>query len=1060
MRRLWLIPVLAWLAAGFYQLEFQTDPLDLLPADLPEVRGLKWQQERLIDPDETLITISGTAEEAEAAAESLAAFVGEQADVGKCRWQRDLADNAAFVADMTAYLWLNGDTNDFAALTKRLEPEALKERLQSIMERLAVTLSPEEIARLSFDPCGLLEMPAAKRLLSGQSLDPFQLADGTFRVVRVQPTERLVDHWACIRWMKSLRLHVAGWKLRNPERAETVGAITGRPSFVAESASTMERDMKRAIPMTALLVGILFWLTHRRWRPVALLVALLTGVLFVTVAVGGWMFEVLNAISLGFAAILLGVCADYALVLYGEYRESGDAAKACDSASHGILWSAFTTAIAFASLVLGGLPGLGQLGLLVAVGVMVGAVVFVRFFLRGVGTVNVREDKEVKFSVPAIRCGLGVLSVCVVTVLVVRGVPGFTTSGDALQTSDSEAMAGVRQISQHMVGNADGWLVFVIADEERNESLHQRLRQLDGKLSSLKENRLIDGYMLPLDLVWRPDIRPNWELKKSLLSRTNEIQKIVLDAGFEEGALELQRAVFAHWDDSVQGKELLSTKDARELVGQASWAEGRTVIAAGWVDPATGSERVVSEISAMDGVIVASWGLLGESVWRRVGERLSILFWVLCPLVLVSLWFALGRWLSVATCIGALSLGLGFLLTVMNLAGCQWNIINVAALPVLLGLGVDYSIHLLLSRHRHEGSLERTWNATGRSILLCAATSLAAFGSLAFASNPVLSEFGRVCAVGVFAMWLAANLAVFSGLGREAQRITGPSSSYGATAWRLGLTLIRMIPRGVAVAVARSLTVFYARLRPERLAVVRKNLLPVADDAAGHSMSLFGNFGEKLVDLWRFEAGCSMADGFGEWRGWGKIQTAQEEGNGVLLVTVHLGNWELGSAAIKAKGMDLVVLSNPEPDPRLTEMREAARKRMGIETIIVGEDPFAFVEVIKRLREGAAVALLLDRPATTTASTVKLFGRPFNASIGPVELARASGAALLPVVVVREGDCYSAQVLGRVRYERAKLREPVARVDLTQELLRAFEPVLQHYPDQWYHFVPIWPEPS
>ena len=118
------------------------------------------------------------------------------------------------------------------------------------------------------------------------------------------------------------------------------------------------------------------------------------------------------------------------------------------------------------------------------------------------------------------------------------------------------------------------------------------------------------------------------------------------------------------------------------------------------------------------------------------------------------------------------------------------------------------------------------------------------------------------------------------------------------------------------------------------------------------------------------------------------------------------------------------------------------------------------MEVIKRLREGVAVALLLDRPAKETAATVQLFGRPFHASIGPAELARASGAAVLPVVIVEDDGRYSVQVLGRIEYDRAELRNPAARVKLTQDLLRAFEPVLQQYPDQWYHFVPIWPEPS
>ena len=49
--------------------------------------------------------------------------------------------------------------------------------------------------------------------------------------------------------------------------------------------------------------------------------------------------------------------------------------------------------------------------------------------------------------------------------------------------------------------------------------------------------------------------------------------------------------------------------------------------------------------------------------------------------------------------------------------------------------------------------------------------------------------------------------------------------------------------------------------------------------------------------------------------------------------------------------------------------------------MVIGEDAFAVVEIIKRLQEGATVALLLDRPPPSSAVDVNLFGRPFKASV-------------------------------------------------------------------------------
>jgi lauroyl/myristoyl acyltransferase len=176
-----------------------------------------------------------------------------------------------------------------------------------------------------------------------------------------------------------------------------------------------------------------------------------------------------------------------------------------------------------------------------------------------------------------------------------------------------------------------------------------------------------------------------------------------------------------------------------------------------------------------------------------------------------------------------------------------------------------------------------------------------------------------------------------------------------------------------------------------------------------------------------------------------------------LFVTPHLGNWELGDLFMQRLGSKLLVLTQAEPDPRLTELRQAARARRGVETIVVGENAFAFVEIIKRLQAGATVALLVDRPPAPTAVTVELFGRPFAASIAAAELARATGCAIVPTFIVREAKGYRAQILPEVPYDRAAIGDRAGRIRLTQEILRAFAPAIRQYPDQWYHFVPVWP---
>jgi lauroyl/myristoyl acyltransferase len=88
--------------------------------------------------------------------------------------------------------------------------------------------------------------------------------------------------------------------------------------------------------------------------------------------------------------------------------------------------------------------------------------------------------------------------------------------------------------------------------------------------------------------------------------------------------------------------------------------------------------------------------------------------------------------------------------------------------------------------------------------------------------------------------------------------------------------------------------------------------------------------------------------------------------------------------------------------------------------------------------------------------TVELFGQRFRASVAAAELARASGCALLGVVVAREGTGYAARILPEFAYDRASLGSRESRQKLTQDIMAAFEPEIRRYPEQWFHFVPVW----
>ena len=152
------------------------------------------------------------------------------------------------------------------------------------------------------------------------------------------------------------------------------------------------------------------------------------------------------------------------------------------------------------------------------------------------------------------------------------------------------------------------------------------------------------------------------------------------------------------------------------------------------------------------------------------------------------------------------------------------------------------------------------------------------------------------------------------------------------------------------------------------------------------------------------------------------FQAALSRRQGVLLVTPHLGNWEIGGSLLAERGISLYVITQAEPDARLTELRTALRARWGVKTLVIGDNAFAFVEILNRLREGATVALLIDRPMGSSSITASLFGKPFHVSSAAAELARASGCALMGVTVVRRKEGYQVRILPEFTYDRQALR--------------------------------------
>jgi uncharacterized protein len=1084
--RWWWVILLIPMAIGFARLHFDAGVLSLLPGRIPTVQGLKVYQEHFASTGQLIITIKAPdAPAAKTAAQAVAAHLRQATNlVADATWQPPWVEHPEQMAELIGYLWFNQPPSVFNRLADSLAQTNLATVLSATRDRLATTLSPADMAQWSYDPFGLTQLPAdiagaAPGFGRGDSM--FASADGTFRIIFVQAKGEFRDYRECTAWLNAVRAIAAG--AVEPASHVIIG-YTGSPAFVAEISASMKHDVTLSVGGTAMIIALLFWLAHRRWKPMLWLLTLLALILAATLALGSLLLGAINVISMGFAAILLGLAVDYAVVHYQEALSYPDliVPEIRRAIAPSIFWAAMTTISAFLVLNFGGLPGLGQLGSLVAIGIALSALVMIMAFLpplfpdrmvrRGpppaaaIKAQTAEPLNPLRAKVVFAATG-GLVLLCIIVLSL--GWPKMDASNHAMEPRNSPAYAAFDAMKENLAQNQEPlWLVVSGRDEGE---VARRLAAVKPQLDKAVARHLLTGFTLPDDLWPRPEMQSaNRATARGLAAEGPALRAAALTNGFTADALGLSDKILETWRQAAATTNIFwPTNDvSRWIFAKLAAHDTNGFFAAGFLYPTAGTPEPGAMVAPAEGVWLSSWSLLGRAVLGEVKQNLWKVVLPMVSLVLLSLWLAFGRAAEIGLSLAVLLLSGLCLLAVMRVAGWSWNVLNLMAVPLLLGTGVDYSLFMQLALRRHGGSLRAARGSVGRALLLCGSTAAAGFGSLGFSSNAGMASLGQICAAG-----LAGNMLIsiyllpvwwkiLAGQKKNPTGAPSPSHFYRGAVWKLGLALGRFLPASSGRFLARRAAAVYWRLAAHRREIVIDNLRPaVRGDRAAATRAareLFTEFALKVVDLWRYEAGVALDNWTMHWTGWEIFQAAHARGRGVLLVTPHLGNWEIGGAYVPITGHQLLVLTQPEPDPHLTELRQAARALRGVETLVVGEDAFAFIEIIKRLQNGATVALLMDRPATPTAVTVTLFGRPFSASIAAAELARASGCAILPGCIVRTGKGYEGVIQREVPYDRSRIGTRAARIELTQEIMRVFEPAIQEHIEQWYHFVPIWPK--
>ncbi len=195
--------------------------------------------------------------------------------------------------------------------------------------------------------------------------------------------------------------------------------------------------------------------------------------------------------------------------------------------------------------------------------------------------------------------------------------------------------------------------------------------------------------------------------------------------------------------------------------------------------------------------------------------------------------------------------------------------------------------------------------------------------------------------------------------------------------------------------------------------------------------------------------------------GMGLWEAVARTGEGFVLATAHLGNYEVGSmlpAEEEARPVHLV--REPEMSPEAQRFLEETIARFGAAHYrwhFESDDPLQGLVLLEALRRGEVVAIQADRPRAGGAVVeASLFGRPVPLPPGPAALARAAGVAILPVFVVRTGR-RRYRLVFRDAIRPTRTRDRRADVErATREIGAQIEWAIRSAPHQWFLFRRLW----
>lgn len=531
--------------------------------------------------------------------------------------------------------------------------------------------------------------------------------------------------------------------------------LSGPAIFAGDAARAIRGDVERiSVISTLLVVALLWW----RFRSPLVLLAIATPVV-ASVAAAAWTVQLLfgsvHGVALGFGATMLGVSVDYPVLMIG-HRKRGEPAPA----TRARIGRAFRLAVACAvlgllAMVFSPFPGLRQLGVFAAAGLIACAILTWTLLPRLVVTANLAPVESgsarwLSSLEPARRSRIWTALPVAAAALFLL-VHGVSWQGDlqALSPVPAASLALDREMRAQLGTPDAGQIALVTGDSA--ETVLQRQEDLVPTLDRLRT----DGALAGAELAAR--ILPSARTQATRVDALPDAATLATRMDAARAGLPFRPDAFAPFLAAAAAARVAPPLQPADLDGTllatrlAPLLYRRGDI---WMGPVILSVRDPAAVSAALASTPAAYLDMRTELGRVLSDATANAWrWlaVSTALILLTLGAVLRSPGRVARVLLSVAAALLVTLALLAAAGVRISLIHLVAGQLVAGVGLDYALFFARPL-RNEPPLDEEERArTGRTLLTCIAMTLLTFGLLWTCQTPLLRDIGETVAIGALA---------------------------------------------------------------------------------------------------------------------------------------------------------------------------------------------------------------------------------------------------------------------------------------------------------------------